>query len=314
MIITITLNPAIDKTAQLETIQLYGLNRLDQVKRDAGGKGINVSKTIKKLGGQSIAMGFLGGTTGQFIKDALAELQIEEKMIEIHGMTRENLKLVDSQGRLTELNESGPVLTIKDIHQLTNLVVHTAKPNDIVVISGSVPPSLPKDVYANLIQDFKKNQLQVILDADGEAFTHAIPAGPAVIKPNTYELAKYFQLSEEQLTQDQIISCARQLLSHQVKLVVVSMGKDGALFINSTQVWKSKGLKVDVKSTVGAGDAMVAAIAVSLERKDSLETLIRLSMASGAGAVMQEGTNPAEYEVVVELMKRVELEQLEVIV
>ncbi len=312
MIITITLNPAIDKTAQLEHVQLYGLNRLERVKRDAGGKGINVSKTIKKLGGQSIATGFLGGATGQFIKEALGEQQIEDKMIEIRGMTRENLKLVDSQGRLTELNESGPVLTSKEIHQLTNLVVHTAKPNDIVVISGSIPPSLPKETYANLIQDFKKNQLQVILDADGEAFGHAVVAGPAVIKPNTYELAKYFGLAEETMTQEQIIGCARQLLVHQVKLVVVSMGKDGALFVNSTQVWKSTGLKVDVKSTVGAGDAMVAAIAVSLERKDSLEAMIRLAMASGAGAVMQEGTNPADYEVVAELMKQVHLEQLEV--
>lgn len=312
MIITVTLNPAVDKTAVLHEIHVHGLNRLTKVTRDAGGKGINVSKTIRELGGASIAMGFIAGSTGQFIKDELDQLNIANCMLPCSGMTRENLKIVDEKGNLTEFNESGPILSTKDINVLTRKIIEMSKPNDIVVLSGSMPPSLPKDTYGSMVRDCKIHGLHVFVDAEGDALAHALQEGPALIKPNTYELAKYFGVSED-MSEHDMIQYARKLVATGCNQVVVSRGHEGALFVNSTQVFKTKGIAVEVKSTVGAGDAMVGAMAYALHARLPMMETIRLAVAASAGAVMSEGTKPADRSLVNALMRQVDIEQLEVV-
>lgn len=313
MIVTVTFNPAIDKTARVENVVVGGLNRLSNVISDAGGKGVNVSKTIRELGGTTIATGFIGGNAGQFIADSLQELGIATDFIEVEGQTRTNLKVLNKDMELTELNEPGPTVTAQDIEKLTERIVelgHQDPENTWVVLSGNVGPGVDKDVYEKMITRFHDENVHTILDADGDLFRNGVKAKPYFIKPNRFELSQYFG-EDENMSNDRVIELASTFLNDQTQLVVVSMGTDGSIFLTKDEVVIAKALKIDYRSAVGAGDAMVAAIAWGLEQKMSLNELIGWAVATSAGACMSEGTSPASREVIEELKTRVETTEWE---
>lgn len=313
MIVTVTFNPAVDKTARVDNLVVGGLNRLDHVISDAGGKGVNVSKTIQELQGNTIATGFLGGNAGQFILESLNNLGIQTEFIEVNGQTRTNLKVLNQNMELTELNEPGPVVTDQDIEKLIAKILTIAKQdpeNTWVVLSGNVGPGVTKDIYQTLITRFHQDNIKTILDADGELFKHGVKAKPYFIKPNRFELSQYFGV-EETMSNEKIIELASTFLNDQTQLVVVSMGIDGSIFITPDEVVIAKALKIDYRSAVGAGDAMVAAIAWGLEQNMSLDDLISWSVATSAGACMSEGTSPANRQVIEELKTRVETKKWE---
>ena len=310
MIITVTMNPAIDKTAYVDALHVGGLNRLEKVNSTPGGKGINVSKTICELGGVSIASGFLAGSNGAYIQNCLEQTNIVSDMVYVDGETRVNLKVVDREKELTELNEVGPFISESECNGLCNKILKLAQAEDIVVLSGSVPAGVPKDIYATLTKQLKQKKVRVILDADGELFDYGIQANPNVIKPNTYELCKYFGVNED-LCDREIASLGKQLLAKGMDLVVVSMGKEGALFIDKQNSVRVKGLKIDARSSVGAGDAMVAALAYAIDKQMNFNEMVALAVATSAGACESEGTQPAPLERVHELMWEVTLEKVE---
>jgi len=309
MIITVTMNPAVDKTAEVEELVVGGLNRLQNIVMNAGGKGINVSKTIKELGGKSLATGFIAGTNGAYIKETLDTLLIANDMVEVEGNTRVNLKVLNKDKQLTELNEDGPYIDDYALVSLINKIVNHATKNDYVILSGSVPKSVPKDIYAKLIRHLKTKNINIILDADGDAFASAVEEVPSVIKPNKYEICKYFNVSED-CSDQKLIELGKSLLAKGMELIVISNGKAGAFFINKNYTAMVKGLKVHAHSSVGAGDAMVAAIAYGLEQALPFDELIKLAVATSAGAVMSIGTNPASKQQVEKLMKEVEINYL----
>ncbi|MCR0327070.1 1-phosphofructokinase [[Clostridium] innocuum] len=310
MILTVTFNPAIDKTAEVDVLIPQGLNRLKNVMQDAGGKGVNVSKTIQALHGKSIATGFLAGSAGEYIQKVLDELHIENDFVWVEGMTRTNLKVLDHDMELTELNEAGPVITETEIKQLKEKILSLIKPDDLVVLSGNVSYGVRKNIYRELIELVKQQGAHVVLDADGELFAEGIQAKPYVIKPNKYELATYFGISQE-CSNEEIISLARTLLNDECRLVVVSMGKEGSIFLSNAGIYQAEALHIQAHSSVGAGDAMVAAIAYALEQNYDMEQLIALAVACSAGAVMTKGTQPADQAVVDTLMKQVVIQKLE---
>lgn len=308
MIITVTFNPAVDKTAHVENLVVGGLNRLENVIFDAGGKGVNVSKTIKELNGSTIATGFVGGSAGQFILQSLEDLNIQTDFVEVAGQTRTNLKILNKDMELTELNEPGPTITEQDIEKLVERILTLAKQdldNTWVVLSGNVGPGVSKDIYQNLIMRFHRENIKTILDADGELFKNGIKAKPYFIKPNRFELSQYFGVNEN-ISNEKVIELASTFLNEQTQLVVVSMGIDGSIFLTKDEVIVAKALKIDYHSAVGAGDAMVAAIAWGLEQNMSLDDLISWSVATSAGACMSEGTSPASRQVIEKLNTRVE--------
>lgn len=178
MIITVTLNPAIDKTAQVETMVPNGLNRLSNVMLDVGGKGINVSKAIKELGGESICTGFIAGSNGKWIENQLDQLGLKYKFVNVDGNTRMNLKVLDKEMNLTELNETGQEISQNDLSRFKEELLEMVKPDDMVVLSGSVPKGVPVTIYQELIILLKEKGVKVILDADGDLFTYGIEAGP----------------------------------------------------------------------------------------------------------------------------------------
>jgi 1-phosphofructokinase len=306
MIITVTMNPAIDKTVDLGHMVHGGLNRVKNVIMDAGGKGINVSKTIKALGGETIATGFVGGTGGILIKKVLEEQGIEADFVEIKSEIRTNLKVVEADGNVTEFNEPGPLVTEAELEQLTNKLLGYANKDALFVLAGSIPNGVEKTIYRNLTQRLKEKEAKVFVDADGELFIHALEAGPDIIKPNRHELEEYFH-KDYRVDEEELVSMGQQILERGVGMIAVSLGQLGALFLTKEQVLRCPGLKVEAHSTVGAGDAMVAAISYGLNTGLSLAECSKLGVAASAGAVTTQGTKPPKRELVDELLKRVEV-------
>lgn len=310
MIFTLTMNPALDKTIYVDEVKVHALNRLHHVLVDAGGKGINVSKTIKELGYESTAYGLLGGYSGAFIRDILSKLQLEAHMIDTLYETRTNIKLIDKNRCLTELNEDGMKIPDQCVEQLRNDLLKEVKEKDIVVISGSVPQGVDKHFYGELVKTLKEKQASVILDADGELLKYGIEAGPDVITPNKQEMCDYLHV-DTTISDEELIKRSSKLFDKGINLIVISKGEEGSLFLSKTYGnIKGNALNVEVHSSVGAGDAMTAGIACALEDNMDYEQLIRLSIACSGGAVMSEGTLPARKEVIEDLMKQVTLEKL----
>lgn len=304
MIITLTCNPAIDKTAYVDKLQPGSLHRLQGVVQSVGGKGINVSKTLRALHTTSLAMGFLGGSSGAYIADMLREYGIEQDFLWIDDVTRTNVKLVESNGVLTELNEPGPTILPQQAQELTERLLTHVRQDTLVVLSGKLSCGMREDFYKNLIHAIHAKGGSVLLDAEADALRLAIQAEPEIIKPNWQEICTYFHVPMD-ISMPQMIAKAKTLLKGKTKLIVISMGKDGALFLTPEAIWHANALAVKARSSVGAGDAMVAGIAYAKEMGYAMNDMITLAVACGGGAVMSEGTEPAPWDVVKALRQQV---------
>jgi 1-phosphofructokinase len=310
MIITITLNPAVDKTIEIDDFCVGSVNRVSTQRTDAGGKGINVSKVIRSLEGSSKAVGILGGTAGTFIKEYMDSQGIENDFVFIEGETRTNIKIVDNLRRTnTDINEPGPDVKPDDIERVREKVLNSLDDTSVVVFSGSVPANVDKSIYGKWITEAKKAGAKTILDADGELLKKGIEAGPFLIKPNIHELEKLFGTELKDIKETEKL--ARGLIeNYGIEMVAVSLGERGAIFLNKKSSVLVHGIKVDVKSTVGAGDSMVAALAYSIDRAGSFEKAITLAVAAGTANVMTAGSQAAEYKTVADLEEKIYLEYL----
>lgn len=309
MIVTVTMNPAIDKTVDIDALERGGLNRIHHVELDAGGKGINVSKTIHELGGKSIAVGFIAGSAGKIIRSVLDDWGIENDFIEVSGETRTNTKVFERTGELTELNEPGPVVEEKDVRALYDKLESYADENTLFVLAGSVPRGIDKDIYRKITELVHQQGAKVLLDADGELFTQALEAGPDMIKPNKVELEQYAGM-DYIASEQELLTVAERLMKKGIATVAVSMGKSGAMFLQDGYKVKCPGLKVKAHSTVGAGDAMVAALSYAWSEGLSPQDTVRMCMAVSAGAVTTIGTKPPSRKVVDSLLEQVVVEYL----
>lgn len=309
MIVTVTMNPAIDKTIELDKFVHGGLNRISNPVVDAGGKGINVSKTIQNLGGESIATGFLGDEGKEIILNYLNKHHIKNDFVIVDGVTRTNMKIMESDGSLTEVNEQGMIVPEKKVDELIEKLLSYAGKDTLFVLAGSIPQGVSTDIYANITFRLKEKGANVFVDADGALFRETLKAVPSMIKPNQVELTEYFQVPEDS-SEEVLLELGETLLKEGVKAIAISRGKDGALFLFQDHIYRCEGLKVEVHSTVGAGDAMVAALCYAWDKGDTQENCIRLSVATSAGAVTTVGTRPPELSLVNELQKKVKIEKI----
>ncbi|PKM95002.1 MAG: 1-phosphofructokinase [Firmicutes bacterium HGW-Firmicutes-1] len=308
MIYTITLNPAIDKRIILNNFKIDGVNRFNDEREDAGGKGINVSKMIHNLGGNSTALGVVAGASGHFIKDQLDKMGILHSFIEGEGNTRTNLKIVDPVHQTyTDINEEGKPISDELLEQMEKHLFEIIQKGDILVLAGSVPNNVSKDIYGKWIKTAKENDIKVLLDAEGELLKQGILAGPYLIKPNIHELEGLLNKKIE--TQSEVIECGKKLLDHDIKVVVISRGSEGCILISEDKVLHIPGLVVDVKSTVGAGDSMVGALAYALELDYSLEEAIALGVASSTATIQEEGSIMGSLENIIKMKSIVEVHQ-----
>ncbi len=308
MIITVTMNPAIDKTVDVAKLNIGGLNRVTNIVQDAGGKGINVSKTVHALGGDTIATGFLGGDAGRMIEYSLSQLGIRHDFVSIEGETRTNTKIVDmsNANRITELNEPGPDVKKSELEELCVKLEQYAVPDSIFVFSGSVPKGISSSIYGQLIRKLNKKHARVCVDADGTLLAEAVKAKPLIVKPNNAELKRYFGIDKE-ISDSALLDRGKLLISDGPGIVVISCGSHGAYFIKKDKIYYSPGIEVHTNSTVGAGDAMVAALAYGLDSGMSFEESCKLSIAASAGACTTIGTKPPTKELVEMLVNEVKL-------
>lgn len=306
MIVTVTMNPAIDKTVEIGEFQYGGLNRIRKVILDAGGKGINVSKTIRHLGGKTIATGFLAGSGGKTIENVLNDLSIENDFIYVDGETRTNMKVIDEKGNVTEINEPGPVIGQEAVEELLAKLESLAGEGTLFVLAGSIPFGVEKDIYGRIIEKVKDKGARVFLDADGELFVRSLASKPDFIKPNRFELEQYFSFDGKAQEADLIVM-GKRLQEQGIKTVAISLGSEGALFVLPEMVVRAPGLKVESHSTVGAGDAMVAALSYGIDSEFDMEECIKMGVATSAGAVTTIGTKPPTRELVENLKKQVEI-------
>ena len=308
-IYTVTLNPALDKTVRIPNFTVDQVNRITWLRQDAGGKGINVSKVIAKLGGESTAIAVLAGQTGQWIANALGENNIKVQAIAVPGETRTNLKVVDAEsGTNTDINEPGPEVTDSVLEQALVDVISKTSAGDIVVLSGSLPRGASVDTYGHWTSTLRNAGLKVYLDADGAALSAGLEQKPYFTKPNDHELSA--MLDRELVDVDAIAAAASEIVAGGIDAVCVSMGGNGAVYATSDEVWYAGPVKVKVGSTVGAGDSIVAAFAFADAQGISTEDTLRLAMATGAANVMESGTQAADRSVVDSLIEKVQLTRL----
>jgi len=296
MIITVTLNPAVDKVMVINDFKAGSVNRAAEIMLEAGGKGINVSKTILTLGGKSKAMGILAGQSGSFIEKSLDALGIDHDFVYVDGETRTNVKISDPvNNAVTDINEPGPVVSSEALSSFGQKLFDGFGKDDLIVLTGSTPQGVDKDIYKKWIEVARAFGIRCLLDADGELLLHGVEAGPYIVKPNIHELERLFGKKTENM--DEVIELAKQLLKKGTEMVVVSCGEKGAVFVAKSWAAVVEGIEVTVKSTVGAGDAMVAALSYGIHEEMELEAVIKLAVASGTATVMSYGNQPDKEEV-----------------
>ncbi len=310
MIVTVTLNPALDKTVTIDTLKPGGLNRIKSVTVDAGGKGVNVAKMAKVLGVDCVATGFCGGDGGLELINKLDGLEIKHDFVKVNHNTRTNTKVLDDSYGITELNEAGVTVTQAEEDELCEKLLSYLADDTIYVLSGSTHANAKSDYYKKLITLLKEQGAIVFFDADGEAFKNAIAAKPYFIKPNNEELASY--CANPTMSTEQMYLACKEFVKNGIELVALSMGADGAAFITKDEIFFAPALNVEVSSTVGAGDSMVAAIACAKQLGYSVSDTAKLAMACSAGAVTTIGTNPPSAELVEELKKQVQIKTVNI--
>lgn len=307
MIITVTMNPAVDKTGELDDFVLGGVNRLKNVVIDAGGKGINVSKTLRVLNKPNMACGFIGGANGETIRTSLQKMMIMSDFVTVSGgSTRSNLKVKSIFG-MTEFDEPGPCISPEELQMLVDKLKKHAKAGTMFVLSGSLPEGVPSDIYKTLTEMLHSCGCKVFLDTNGEALRLGLEAQPEYIKPNLAELRELYDFHDEFESNEALVAWAKEkandLLSKGPRMVAVSLGASGGVFTDGIETIYAPAKKVDVISPVGAGDSMTAAIAYCLDSNMHFHDVIRYAIAVSCGACTTEGTKPPSKEIIVQLLR-----------
>ncbi|ADV50237.1 1-phosphofructokinase [Cellulophaga algicola DSM 14237] len=289
-IITLTVNPAIDKSTTVNGIMPNTKLRCTEPTFDAGGGGINVSRAIYKLGGSSLCSYFAGGAAGTYLKKLLDEQHIEQSVILTKGSTRENLAVTDtSTNQQYRFGMPGPqIQEVEWQNALKQLEVLLYK-GDYLVASGKLPPNIPDDFYAKISQVAEKKEALFILDTSGEALMKAAKSKIYMLKPNLAELGALCGIAS--ITDLNLKSLATQFLkNHNCQILVVSLGPKGALLATRKEMVQVPAPVVHQKSTIGAGDSMVAGMVMSLIWGKSLADMVSYGVACGTAATMHHGT------------------------
>ena len=302
MIYTVTLNPSIDYIVRLDQVQVGSVNRMDSDDKFAGGKGINVSRVLKRLDIPNTATGFIGGFTGKFITDTLAEEQIETRFVQVAEDTRINVKIKADQE--TEINGTGPTVELAQLKEL-KAILSSLTAEDTVVFAGSSAKNLGNVIYKDLIALTRQNGAQVVCDFEGQTLIDSLDYQPLLVKPNNHELGAIFGVKLESL--DEIEKYARELLAKGAQNVIISMAGDGALLVTSEGAYFAKPIKGTVKNSVGAGDSMVAGFTGEfVKSKDAVEGF-KWGVACGTATTFSDDLATAEF--IKETYEKVEVEK-----
>jgi 6-phosphofructokinase 2 len=283
VIYTITLNPSLNRTIDVEEFMYDDVNMILDEKRSAGGKGIDVSRVIRELGGQSIALGFMGGYNGMEVEGRLTNEGIVCNFTRVNGETRTNITIHQRKKKMqTVLGNSAAEVTEFDITTLYGKIRQIPR-DSYVVLSGSVPPGLSDNSYAQIVTMLKDKNIRVLLDADGELLKKGAQAGPYLIKPNIHEFGRLVEKNVKD--HEEVFENIAPFLGS-VGLIVVSMGMRGAFGVSEKERYLATPPKVNVKSSIGAGDAMLAGIVFALNEGASFRDALSLGVACGTASTL----------------------------
>ncbi|WP_455248674.1 1-phosphofructokinase [Ruminococcus sp.] len=299
MIYTVTFNPAIDYVVHTDDMQVGAVNRSRQEEVYFGGKGINVSVVLHELGLASKALGFVAGFTGEAIEQGLRADGIETDFIHLEkGFSRINVKI--KSGEETELNGQGPEIPEDKLRQLFDQL-EQVQDGDTIILAGSIPASLPADVYEQILRHLSGKQVRAVVDATRDLLVNVLKYKPFLIKPNNFELGEIFGVPLKDDV-DEIVRYAGKLQEMGARNVLVSMAGDGAVLLDENGGVHACGVcKGTVKNSVGAGDSMVAGFVAGCETGD-YDYALKLGTATGGATAFSEGL--AKKELIDELLQQ----------
>ncbi|MXQ48040.1 1-phosphofructokinase [Streptococcus pneumoniae] len=302
MIYTVTLNPSIDYIVRLDVVEVGQVNRMDSDDKYAGGKGINVSRVLKRLAIDNTATGFIGGFTGRFITEELEKEGISTAFVPVSQDTRINVKIKADQE--TEINGTGPVISEQELAALKDQLAHLTA-DDVVVFAGSAPSNLGNQVYKELLPIAKEAGAAIVCDFEGQTLLDSLGYQPLLVKPNNHELEAIFDVTLKTL--DDIETYARKILEMGAQNDLISMAGDGALLVTENAAYFAKPIKGQVKNSVGAGDSMVAGFTGELVKSgDALEAL-KWGVACGTATTFSDDL--ANIDFIKETYEKVEVEK-----
>lgn len=299
MIYTVTFNPSLDYIINIENLKMGETNRSSSEMILSGGKGINVSTVLKNLGFENVALGFIAGFTGKEIEKGAKEFGINTDFIELReGLSRINVKI--KADKETEINCTGPSISPDELEMLYSKL-RELKDGDILVLAGSVPPSLPQDIYEKIMEMLQNKGIKIVVDATKDLLLNVLKYNPFVIKPNNHELGEMFGVVLK--TEEEIIEYAKKLQDMGARNVLISRAGDGAIMITENgEIYKSAAPKGTVVNSVGAGDSMVAGFIAGYLNNGSYEEAFKTGVATGSASAFSKYL--ATKEEVLEILKR----------
>ena len=299
MINTITLNPSLDYIVKVDDFKAGNVNRTSEENIYPGGKGINVSIVLKNLGVKNRALGFVAGFTGEEIEKLVADHGVDSDFIKLEkGMSRINVKLKSKEE--SEINGMGPDISKNDIEKLYEKL-EALKAGDFVVLAGSIPNTLPDDIYETIMKDFKDKEINFVVDATKDLLLNVLKYKPFLIKPNHHELGEMFNVKLN--SKDEIITYAKKLQEIGARNVIISMAGDGAILIEENgEITISDTPKGTLVNSVGAGDSMVGGFLAGIAENKNIKEAFKIGVATGSASAFSEGL--ATRDKVEELLKQ----------
>lgn len=286
MIYTVTFNPALDYIVKVDHLTLGMVNRTVQEDIYYGGKGINVSIVLNNLGLQSTALGFIAGFTGREISYGVAAMGVASDFIELReGISRINVKIKSQEE--SEINGQGPMIHDDELEMLYKKL-DGIQDGDILVLAGSIPNTLPEDIYEKIMARLQEKDIKIVVDATKDLLLNVLKYHPFMIKPNNHELGEMFGVVLK--TNDEIIHYAKELQKRGARNVLISMAGDGAILVDENgQTFISAPPKGTVKNSVGAGDSMVAGFIAGYLKSENYEDALKMGLATGSASAFSEG-------------------------
>lgn len=307
MVLTVTLNPAVDKTYTTGSLMLGQVNRMRTARNVAGGKGINVAKILRQYGYDVMTAGFLGGYTGQFIERCMQEIHAECHFTKVAGETRSSINVLAEDGYVTEILEPGPAVSAQELERFLEDYRAAVAACDLAVMSGSVAKGIPADIYKALIRIGRQEGKRCILDTSGEALLHGIEASPYMIKPNQKELE--YVAGHKLKDIGEVQEAAQRLRERGIGHVLVSLGKKGILSVSGEGTLWAKPPQVKAVNTVGCGDSVVASYAISLLKGEDEHTALKRAAAISAANAASLESGDIALELAEELLGKIQIEK-----
>lgn len=306
MIYTVTLNPSIDHVVSMNILQEGLVNKVNIENFYAGGKGINVSKILKEHEVENIALGFISGFTGEFIKNNLEQCGIKNDFINVlNGYSRINMKIKTNENE-TEINGLGPSISESNIEELFSKL-EKLSPSDILVLAGSIPPTLSDNFYEKIMKRLSNKNIKIIVDARNNLLLNILKYHPFLIKPNHHEISEIFNL--EIKTTDELIFYGNKLKEMGAQNVLISLGGDGAILLTeSNEIYRSNIPKGTLKNSVGSGDSMVGGFIAGYLKTNDYKEALKLGAASGSATAYSDDL--AKISFINELSNQIQITKL----